>query len=79
MSRKCTLSKKRPLFGNNVSHAHNKTKKVQRPNIQKKRIFVAETGKYLLLKVSTHALRTIEKIGLLPYLRKRNISLKSLR
>ena len=41
MARKCAFTGKSPLVGNNVSHAHNKTKKRQLPNIQSKRIFVA--------------------------------------
>ncbi len=79
MSRRCSLSQKGPLFGNNISHAHNVTKKVQNPNVQRKRIFIPETNEHVWIKVSTRALRTIDKIGLLAYLRKQNISLKSLR
>ncbi len=64
------------MAGNNVSHAHNKTRRWQRPNIQTKRLFVPELKRFVRLKVSTRALRTISKIGLLPYLRKEGLQLK---
>lgn len=76
MSRRCSISGKRPLAGNNVSHAHNKTRRLQRPNIQTKRLYVPELGRFVRIKLSTHALRTVSKIGLMPYLRKRGLSLK---
>jgi large subunit ribosomal protein L28 len=64
------------MAGNNVSHAHNKTRRWQRPNVQTKRLFVPELNRFVRLKVSTRALRTISKIGLLPYLRKEGLQLK---
>lgn len=76
MSRKCTISGKKPMAGNNVSHAHNKTRRWQRPNVQTKRLFVPELNRFVRLKLSTRALRTISKIGLLPYLRKEGLQLK---
>ena len=76
MSRKCAITGKKPLSGNNVSHAHNKTKKWQRPNLQKKRIFVPELGRYVRIRLSTRALRSVSKVGLLSYLRKNNLQLK---
>ena len=76
MSRKCTITGKKPMAGNNVSHAHNKTRMRQLPNIQRKRIFVPELGRYVRLKLSTRALRTISKTGLMPFLKKNNLSLK---
>jgi large subunit ribosomal protein L28 len=76
MSRKCSISGKKPMAGNNVSHAHNKTRRWQRPNIQTKRLFVPELKRFVRLKVSTRALRTISKIGLMPYLRKEGLQLK---
>lgn len=78
MSRKCDITGKRPLTGCNVSHAHNKTKKRQLPNLQKKRIFVAEMGKSVRVKVSTSALRSIDKIGLRAFLRKNGLTLKDI-
>jgi large subunit ribosomal protein L28 len=75
MSRKCDITGKRPLTGYNVSHAHNKTKKRQLPNLQTKRIFVPELGKSIRIKVSTSALRSIDKMGLRAFLRKNGLSL----
>ena len=75
MSRKCDITGKRPLSGNNVSHAHNKTRKRQLPNLQTKRIFVPELGRSIRIKVSTSALRSIDKMGLRAFLRKNGLSL----
>ena len=75
MSRKCDITGKRPLVGNNVSHAHNKTKKRQLPNLQTKRIFVPELRKSVRIKVSTSALRSIDKMGLTAFLRKNGLTL----
>lgn len=76
MSRQCALTGKKPMAGNNVSHAHNKTRRLQRPNIQTKRIFVPELGRFVRIKLSTNALRTINKTGLMPFLRKKGLSLR---
>lgn len=76
MSRRCSISGKKPLAGNNVSHAHNKTRRLQRPNIQTKRLYVPELKRFVRIKLSTHALRTVTKIGLMPYLRKQGLQLK---
>ncbi|POR02043.1 50S ribosomal protein L28 [Alkalispirochaeta sphaeroplastigenens] len=76
MSRRCSISGKKPMAGNNVSHAHNKTRRWQRPNVQNKRLFVPELNRFVRIKLSTRALRTINKIGLMSYLRKENLSLK---
>lgn len=75
MSRKCDITGKRPLVGNNVSHAHNKTKKRQLPNLQTKRIYVPELSKSIRIKVSTSALRSIDKMGLTAFLRKNGLTL----
>lgn len=75
---KCQLTGKGRMVGMNVSHAHNRTKMVQNPNIQKKRIYVPEDGTWVTLHVSTRALRTIDKIGLKAYARKLGVDLKKL-
>ena len=77
MARRCSITGKGPLSGNNVSHANNKTRRRQLPNLQSKRIFVPETGKFVRIKISTRALRTIDKKGLLPFLKSEGLSLKS--
>jgi large subunit ribosomal protein L28 len=76
MSRKCSITGKKPLSGYNVSHAHNRTKKWQQPNVHSKRIFVPELNRSVRLRVSTRALRSISKMGLLPYLKKQGLALK---
>lgn len=76
MSRKCDITGKRPLTGNNVSHAHNKTKRRQLPNLQKKKIYVPELGKSVRIKVSASALRSIDKIGFTAFLRKNGLTLQ---
>jgi len=63
MPRKCQVTGKGPLAGNNVSHAHNKTKRRQLPNLQKKKIFIPEENRYITVKLSTRALKTINKKG----------------
>lgn len=74
--RKCAITGKKSLSGKNVSHAHNVTPKWQRPNLQKKRIFVTELSRWVRVKLSTRALRTINKKGLLPYLRDEGLRLE---
>lgn len=76
MSRRCALTGKGPLSGNNVSHAHNKTRRVQRPNIQEKRLFVPELGRVVRLKLSARALRTVTRKGLMQFLKDEGLTLK---
>ena len=64
MSRVCKILKKGPQRGNNVSHANNKTKKVWNVNLHKKRLFDPSSGKWLRLRVSSRALRAINRKGL---------------
>ncbi len=75
---KCELTGKRRLVGNNVSHANNRTKKEQQPNIQKKRFYIPEFDRWVCLKVSTRAMRTIDRIGLPAFAKKNGISLVDL-
>ncbi len=70
MSKVCQLTGKRPVSGNNVSHSNRKTRRRFMPNLQKKRFFIPETGQWITLKVSTSAMRTINKLGLYAYLKK---------
>lgn len=70
MARVCQITGKRPRVGNNVSHANNKTKRRFYPNLQKKRFYLAEEDRWITLKVSTSALRTINKNGLQAVLKK---------
>ncbi len=75
MSRRCKLTGKGPLVGNNVSHANNKTKRVQLPNLQMKRIFVPELGRTVRIKMSVNAMKSVTKHGLMPFLKKRGLQL----
>ena len=76
--RVCELSGKRANIANNVSHAHNKTKKRQSPNIQVKRIFLPEEGRYIRLHLSTRTIRTINQVGLAAYCKKNKIDFNAL-
>ncbi len=70
MSKVCQLTGKRPITGNNVSHSNRKTKRRFLPNLQKKRFYIPETDEWVTLKVSTKALRNINKLGIYAYLKK---------
>ena len=76
MARRCDLTGKRPMAGNRVSHSHRKTKMRQLPNIHIKRIYVPELGRWVKLRLSTRALRTITKKGLLTFLRDEGLKLR---
>jgi len=70
MSKVCQLTGKRPVSGNNVSHSNRKTKRRFLPNLHKKRFYIPEKDQWVELKVSTSALRTINKLGIYAYLQK---------
>jgi large subunit ribosomal protein L28 len=65
MARVCQVTGKVPVGGNKVSHSNIKTKRRFLPNLQKKRFYLAEEDKWITLKLSTTAIRTINKNGLL--------------
>ncbi|MEO9070262.1 MAG: 50S ribosomal protein L28 [Ginsengibacter sp.] len=64
MARVCQVTGKRPISGNTVSHSNIKTRRRFLPNLQKKRYFLAEEDKWVTLKLSSEAIRTINKNGL---------------
>ena len=64
MSRVCELTGKRAMVGNNVSHAMNRTKRKFKVNLVKKRFYLPEEDKWMTLKVSTRALKNINKKGI---------------
>ena len=70
MSKVCQLTGKRPITGNSVSHSNVKTKRRFLPNLQKKRFYIPETGQWVTLRVSTKAIKTINKLGIFAYLKK---------
>lgn len=63
MARRCELTGTGVLTGNNVSHAHNTTRRRFLPNLQKKRIWVAEENRYITLMLTAKAIRTLDKKG----------------
>ena len=70
MSKICEITGKKPQVGNNVSHSNIKTKRRFNPNLQKKRFYIPEEDKWITLKVSTSAIRTINKNGISAVLKK---------
>ncbi|MAZ42026.1 MAG: 50S ribosomal protein L28 [Cyclobacteriaceae bacterium] len=70
MSKVCDITGKRVRSGNNVSKANNKTKRKFFPNLHKKRFYIPEQDTWITLKVSSTALRTINKNGINAVLRK---------
>lgn len=70
MSKVCQITGKRPRVGNNVSHANNKTKRKFYPNLFKKRFYIPDEDRWVTLKVSSTALKTINKNGISAVLRK---------
>jgi large subunit ribosomal protein L28 len=80
MSRRCELTGKATLVGNNVSHANNKTKRIFRPNLQHISFASEALGNSYRLKVSMNALRSVDRIGGIdPYLMKAKDSSLSIR
>ena len=63
MSKVCRVTGKKPLSGNNVSHANNKTKRKQLPNLQKKRVWIEEEKKWVTVRVSARGIKTLDKKG----------------
>lgn len=64
MSRVCELTGKKAMVGNNVSHALNRTKRKFDANLIKKRFYIPEEDKWITLKISTSALKNINKKGI---------------
>ena len=64
MARVCVVTGKRPMTGNNVSHTNNKTKRRFLPNLQSRRFWVESENRWVRIRVSNAALRTIDKLGI---------------
>ena len=64
MARMCQVTGKRPVAGNNVSHAHNKTRRRFLPNLHKHRFWVESEGRFVSLRVSAKGMRIIDKLGI---------------
>ena len=64
MSRVCDVTGKKPMFGNNVSHAHNKSRRRFNINLQKKKFWLPDENRYVTLRISTRGMRVIDKKGI---------------
>jgi large subunit ribosomal protein L28 len=64
MARVCEVTGKKPMTGHNVSHANNKTKRRFLPNLQNRRFWLESEKRFITMRVTTAALRTIDKKGL---------------
>ncbi len=64
MSRVCQVTGKRPMSGNNVSHANNRTKRRFLPNLHYRRLWVESEKRWVSLRITSNALRTIDKKGI---------------
>lgn len=64
MSRICQITGKKPIVGNNVSHSNIKTKRRFLPNLQVKKFYIPEEDRWITLRVSAKAIRTISKKGI---------------
>jgi large subunit ribosomal protein L28 len=64
MSRVCQVTGKKPILGNNVSHANNKTRRRFLPNLQSRRIWVESENRWISMRISQAGLRTIDRKGI---------------
>lgn len=69
MSRRCEISGKGPLSGNNVSHSNKKTKRRFLPNLQKKKFWDEENQKWVTVRVSASMMKTIDKKGIAHFMK----------
>lgn len=72
---KSDITGKRKLLGHHVSHSNIKTKRWQNVNIQTRRVWVPEQGRFVTLKLTTRDIRSIDKLGLIAYAKKFGIQL----
>ena len=64
MARVCMVTGKKPMVGNNVSHANNRTKRRFLPNLQNRKFWVESENRWVSMRITNNALRTIDKIGI---------------
>ena len=64
MARVCKVTGKRPMTGNNVSHANNKTKRRFLPDLQNRKFWVETENRWVSMRITNAALRTIDKLGI---------------
>ncbi len=70
MARVCPITGKKTVFGNNISHANNKTRRRWEPNLQWKRIWIPSENRVVRMRVCARGLRTMQKLGVEATLRK---------
>jgi large subunit ribosomal protein L28 len=70
MAQVCQITGKKAKVGNNVSHANNRTKRKFHPNLQKKKFFIPEENRWVTIKISTKAIRTINRKGISAVMKK---------
>lgn len=75
---KSEITGRRKMKGNNVSHSNIKTKRWQDVNVQKRRIWVPELGRYVSVKLTTGELRTIDRVGFVAFAKKHNFKVPGL-
>ena len=75
---KCQLSRKGPLFGNRDTFSHKKTRRRWNPNVQNRSIFVPELGRTIKVKASARAMKSVDRVGLMSYLKKNGLTLKDI-
>lgn len=78
MSRVCQLTGQRPNNGMSVSHSHVRTKKLQQVNLQYRRLWWAEGNRWIKIRLSTRALRTVQKKGLGAFAKELGVNLAKL-
>ncbi len=74
MAKRCQVTGKKPMVGNNVSHANNKTKRRFLPNLHRKRFFLVEENRWIRITVSARGIKTINKNGIEAVVRKMRAS-----
>jgi large subunit ribosomal protein L28 len=72
---KSDITGKRKLLAQNVSHSNIKTKRWQNVNIQQRRVYIPEEGRFVTLKITTRDIRTIDKIGVTEYAKRHGVRL----
>jgi large subunit ribosomal protein L28 len=63
MSAHCQLTGVKPVFGNNISHSHRRSRRRWNPNIQHRRLWLPSENRFVRLTLSTRAIKTVDKIG----------------
>ena len=64
MTRECEVTGKKPVAGNNVSHANNRTRRRFLPNLQNRKFWVESENRLVSMRISSASLRTIDKLGI---------------